>query len=106
MLLKKEKHKSGQTKTYSLEDVKNKFIGKRGTAKREVYESELRLDLLGESIRQARIKQNLTQDQLGQLVGVQKAQISKIENNFTDSRISTILKVFEALQKKILLKIE
>ena len=106
MLLKKEKHKQAQTKTYRLEDVKNKFIGKRGSAKREVYESELRLDLLGESIRQARIKQNLTQDQLGQLVGVQKAQISKIENNFTDSRISTILKVFEALQKKILLKIE
>jgi len=60
-------------KTYSLEHVKDKFIGATGTPKRNVYENELRLDLLGEKIRQTRIKKNLTQEQLGQLVGVQKA---------------------------------
>ncbi|MCF8214621.1 MAG: helix-turn-helix domain-containing protein [Chitinophagaceae bacterium] len=92
-------------KTYSLEHVKDKFIGAKGTPKRNVYENELRLDLLGEKIRQTRIKKNLTQEQLGQLVGVQKAQISKIENNFKDTRISTILKVFDALETRILLKI-
>ena len=113
-LKKSEKHsslpkinnpKQAKMKTYSLEHVKDKFIGATGTPKRNVYENELRLDLLGEKIRQTRIKKNLTQEQLGQLVGVQKAQISKIENNFKDTRISTILKVFDALETKILLKI-
>lgn len=97
--------KKAKIQTFSLEHVKDKFIGVKGTPKRNVYENELRLDLLGEKIRQTRIKRKLTQEQLGQLVGVQKAQISKIENNFKDTRISTILKVFDALETKILLKI-
>ena len=98
--------KGSELKTFSLDDVKNKFLGKKGTSKRDAYENELRLDLLGETIRQTRIQRNLTQEQLGLLVGVQKAQISKIENNFKDARISTILKVFDALQTKILLTVE
>ncbi len=73
---------------------------------RSAIASRNRLDLLGETIRQTRIQRNLIQEQLGLLVGVQKAQISKIENNFKDARISTILKVFDALQTKILLIIE
>ena len=97
--------KGGELKTFSLDDVKNKFLGKKGTSKRDAYENELRLDLLGDTIRQTRIQRNLTQEELGLLVGVQKAQISKIENNFKDARISTILKVFDALQTKILLTV-
>ena len=93
-------------KTYSLDEVKNKFLGKKGTTKRDAFENELRLDLLGETIRQIRIQKNLTQEQLGLLVSVQKAQISKIENNFKDARISTILKVFDALKTKIVLTVE
>lgn len=41
-------------KTYSLDEMLDKHIGKPGTTKREVFESELRLDLLGEAIKQAR----------------------------------------------------
>lgn len=104
--LKVHTTKGGELKTYSLDEVKNKFLGKKGSSKRDTYENELRLDLLGETIRQTRIQRNLTQEQLGLLVGVQKAQISKLENNFKDARISTILKVFDALQTKILLTIE
>lgn len=101
--LKIHSTKGSELKTYSFDEVKNKFLGKKGTSKRDTYENELRLDLLGETICQIRIQRNLTQEQLGLLVGVQKAQISKIENNFKDARISTILKVFDALQTKILL---
>ena len=36
-------------KTYSLEEVTDKFIGKVGTKKRDAFEYELRLDLLGEA---------------------------------------------------------
>lgn len=60
-------------KTYTLEVVKDHFIGKRGTQRREGYEEELRLDLFGDTIRQTRLKRKLTQEQLGKLVGVKKA---------------------------------
>ena len=81
-------------KTYSLEEVTDKFIGKVGTKKRDAFEYELRLDLLGEAIKQARQERKLTQEELGKLVGVQRAQISKIDNSLTDARFETIIKVF------------
>ncbi len=93
-------------KSYSLEEITDKHIGKRGTQKREAFENELRLDLLGEAIKQVRLKRNLTQEELGQLVGVQKAQISKLENSLTDARFETIIKVFKALNAKINFNVE
>ena len=51
----------------------------------------MRIDLLGQAIKQARQERNLTQEQLGDLVGVQKAQISKIENSVKTARFETIL---------------
>ena len=90
----KEKKK---LKTYSLKEVIDKFIGKVGTKKRDAFEYELRLDLLGEAIKQARQERKLTQEELGKIVGVQRAQISKIENSLTDARFETIIKVFMAV---------
>ena len=93
-------------KTYSLEEITDKHIGKRGSPKREAFENELRLDLLGEAIRQARKDRHMTQEELGFLVGVKKAQISKLENSLTDARLETILKVFKALNAKINFNVE
>lgn len=93
-------------KTYSLDEVTDKYIGKPGTTEREIFEFELKMDLIGEMIRDTRKEMNLTQEQLGKLVGVQKAQISKIENNTKDVRFSTIMKVFEALKAKVKFTIE
>ena len=98
--------KMEEMKTYSLEEITDKFIGKVGTPKRDNFENELRLDLLEEAIKKARIERHLTQEELGKLVGVQKAQISKIENSLTDARFETILKVFKALNAKINFNIE
>jgi len=93
-------------KTYRLEDLTDKYIGGKGTKEREEFENELRLDLLGEAIKQARIERHLTQEQLGELVGVKKAQISKIENSTTDARFATVLKVFKALDVKVSFNVE
>ncbi len=93
-------------KTYSLEELTDKYIGKKGTKKRDEFENELRLDLLGQTIKQVRQERNLTQEELGELVGVKKAQISKIENSTTDARFTTILKVFDALGAKVNFNIE
>lgn len=93
-------------KTVSLDTMIDKHIGKRGTKKRDAFENELRIDLLGKAIKQARQERNLTQEQLGDLVGVQKAQISKIENSVKNARFDTILKVFEALGAKVNFNVE
>jgi len=93
-------------KKYTLDEVTDKYIGKRGTEKREAFEYELKLELLGEAIKRARKERNLTQEQLGALVGVKKAQISKLENSLTDARFETIIKVFKALNAKINFNVE
>ena len=98
--------KSDRLKTKSLDDMIDKHIGEVGSDKRDTFEEELRLDILGQTIKQIRKKKHLTQAQLGELIGVKKAQISKIENNLTDARFETILKVFRALNAKINFNVE
>jgi len=88
-------------KSYSLAEMKDKYVGKKGTVIREQYEYELRMDVLGQMIKTARQERNLTQEQLGELVGVQKAQISKLESSANSATIDTILKVFKALKADI-----
>lgn len=98
--------KRKQLKTYSLDEITDKHIGKHGTPKLDAFEYELRLELLGEAIKQARLERNLTQEKLGQFVGVQKSQISKLESSLTDARFETIIKVFKALNAKINFNVE
>lgn len=93
-------------KTVSLDTMIDKHIGKLGTERRDAFESELRIDLLGQAIKRARQERNLTQEQLGGLVGVQKAQISKIENSAKNARFETILKVFDALGARVNFNVE
>ncbi len=88
-------------KTYTLAEIEDKHIGKKGTKERDEYEYELRMELLGRMIRATRKEQNLTQEELGRLIGVNKSQISKLENHANSATIETILKVFKALKAEI-----
>jgi len=90
-----------EIKSYSLAEMEDKHIGKVGTTDRDEYEYELRMDVLGRMIKKARQERNLTQEQLGQLIGVQKSQISKLESSTNSATIDTILKVFKALKADI-----
>ena len=93
-------------KVYSLDEMLDKHIGEKGTTERNNFESELRLDLLGEMIKRARKEQNLTQEELGALIGVKKSQISKIEKSGKNVTIDTLIRVFEALKAKVKIKVE
>ena len=93
-------------KIYTLEQAKDKHLGKIGTEKRDKYEYELRLDLLGEMIKQTRKERHLTQSELGEMIGVQKSQISRIERNAKNVTIDTILRVFNALKAKVNFNVE
>jgi len=93
-------------KTYTLDEVQDKIIGKKGTQARDRFEYELQMDLIGQAIKESRQKRKLTQEQLGELVGVQKVQISRLENNASNVTIDTLMKVFTALKAKVKLQVE
>ena len=86
-------------KLYTHEEMLEETFGKKGTPKRNKFDKDLQDWLIGEAIKQTRLKQNLTQKQLGELVGVNESQISKIESGKSLS-FSTIVRVFKAMGAK------
>ena len=70
-----------------LDDVLDKHFGKVGTPERDAFEGNvddaLHAFRLGEAIKKARIEQNLTQEQLGERIGVKRAQISRLERGYS-----------------------
>ena len=93
-------------KAYTLDQIQDKLIGKIGTPDRDIFEYELQMDLIGKAIKQTRQERNLTQEELGKLIGVQKAQISRLENNASNVTMDTLIRVFTALKAKIKLQVE
>ena len=88
-------------KMMTLDQMKDKDIGRIGTQERDQYEFDLQIELLGDMIKSVRKQRNLTQEQLGELIGVQKSQISKLEKSTKNVTVETILKVFNALQAEV-----
>lgn len=90
-----------QMKLIPADNMKDNLWGKRGTPEREAMETKLKEDvnayIVGESIRKARLAQNLTQEQLGERIGVQRAQISKLEKGTSVITLPTMSRVFQAL---------
>ena len=93
-------------KTYTLDEVQDTLIGKIGTPERDLFEYELQMDLIGKAIKQTRKERNLTQEELGKLIGVQKAQISRLENNANNVTMDTLWRVFSALKAKVKFQVE
>lgn len=93
-------------KAYTFDEVKDELIGKVGTPDRDLFEYELQMDLIGKAIKQTRQERNLTQEELGKLIGVQKAQISRLESNASNVTMDTLLRVFTALKAKVKFQVE
>ncbi|RZJ51668.1 MAG: XRE family transcriptional regulator [Flavobacterium sp.] len=74
-------------KSYSLSEMKDQIIGKIGASERDKYEYQLSMEILGKMIKTARKERNITQEQLGELIGVKKAQISKLESSANSATI-------------------
>lgn len=75
--------------------------GKVGTTERDAMEAQLKEDMqayfVGEAIKKARLKQNLTQEELGKRLGVKRSQICKLESGKSSITLSTMSRVFQAL---------
>jgi DNA-binding XRE family transcriptional regulator len=98
--------KNDKMKMMTLDQMKDLHIGKLGTPERDAYEFDLSVEILGDMIKTVRKERNLTQEQLGALIGIQKSQISKLERNTKNVTIETILKVFGALKAKVKFSVE
>ena len=90
----------------TLDQFKDKHYGKVGTKKRDTLEESYENFKIGTLIHEARLEKGMTQEQLAEKVGTTKSYISKIENNTTDARFTTILKVFEALGARVIFNVE
>ena len=93
-------------KSYTIDEAEDLLIGEKGSKEREEYEFELKLELIGDLIKTARKKKKLTQEQLGELVGVKKAQISRLENSTGNVTFETVMRIFNALGAKLNLKLQ
>ena len=87
-------------------ELLEKHYGKIGTPKRNEFELESKLEIIGEILKQARKSQNLTQEKIAESMGIDKANISKIENNVKRQRIDTILRFVNALDARMSIKIK
>ena len=87
-------------KVTTFEELKNRHLGVAGTPGRDAYEAEVREAVrayhIGEAIKVARKERNLTQEQLAELMGVKKAQVSRIERGYNPT-LNTITRAFSAL---------
>ncbi|MDE7437459.1 MAG: helix-turn-helix domain-containing protein [Muribaculaceae bacterium] len=98
-----------QMKYTSIEALEDKILGKVGTPRRDAFEIEVNKEIqayhVGEAIRMARLNKNMTQQQLGELMGVKKAQVSRIENGQSFS-LATIIRAFKAMGLHTNLEVE
>lgn len=87
-------------KFYSLEEVTDEMIGKIGTPERDDFERKLSEDLtaykVGQAVREGRMKKNITQEQLGNMAGINRSVVSRVENGQSTS-FTTLARIFRAM---------
>ena len=77
----------------SFEDHLDQKYGKRGTTEREKFEEGFEAFKLGVMIQELKKESGLTQEQLAEKCGTTKTYISRIENNASDIRLSTLMRI-------------
>ncbi len=96
-------------KLYTHSELLDRDLGPVGTPKRDKFDQEVAEEIrayqVGEAIKQARLANNLTQEQLGEKIGVQRSRISKFENGESIT-LSTMMRIFKALGVQVALDLK
>jgi len=79
----------------TFDEILDKKYGKRGNVEREKWEQEFESFRLGVLLEEARLKLGMTQEELAVKCGTNKSYISRIENNASDIRLSTLMKIIQ-----------
>ena len=88
-----------------IEDIISEDFGEAGTPERDEFELECDAFIIGEQLKEKRIKAGLTQEQLADKVGTKKSFVSRVERGHSDIQLSTLVKLFQGLGHNVRLRI-
>ena len=91
--------------TESIEDFITEDFGAEGTPTKMEFDANVDAFILGERLKEERQKAGLTQEQLADKIGTKKSYISRVENGHIDIQVSTLLKIFQGLGRRVSLTI-
>ena len=88
-----------------IEDLIKEDFGAVGTPDRDQFEMECDAFIIGEQLKEERIRAGLTQDQLADKIGTKKSFISRVERGHADIQLSTLVKLFQGLGRQVSVRI-
>ena len=88
-----------------IEDLIREDFGAPGTPEREQFEMECDAFIIGEQLKDERIKAGLTQEQLADKIGTKKSFISRVERGHVDIQLSTLVKLFRGLGRQVSVRV-
>ena len=88
-----------------IEDLISEDFGAVGTPEREQFEIECDAFIIGEQLKDERLRAGLTQEQLAEKVGTKKSFISRVERGHADIQISTLVKLFRGLGRQVCVRV-
>ena len=94
-----------KTKLTPIEDLISEDFGAVGTLEREQFEMECDAFIIGEQLKDERLRAGLTQEQLAEKVGTKKSFISRVERGHADIQISTLVKLFRGLGRQVSVRV-
>ena len=94
-----------EIKLTPIEDLITEDIGEIGTPEREVFEMECDAFIIGEQLKDERLKAGLTQEELADKIGTKKSFISRVENGKADIQLSTLVKAFRGLGREVCVRV-
>ena len=88
-----------------IEDLISEDFGKAGTPERDAFEMECDAFIIGEQLKDERLKAGLTQEELAEKIGTKKSFISRVEKGRADIQLSTLVKVFRGVGREISVRV-
>jgi DNA-binding XRE family transcriptional regulator len=85
----------------SIEDMITEHFGEVGTPEREAFELSCDTFILGEKLKEERLRAGITQQELAERIGTKKSFISRVENGHADVQISTLARIFQGLGRRV-----
>lgn len=79
----------------TFDEILDRKYGKKGAKKRNKWEQDFKAFQIGVMLEEARTKLGMTQEQLAEKCGTNKSYISRIENDASDLRLSTLMKIIQ-----------
>lgn len=100
-----DKSNLSKMKLTPIEELITEDFGTAGTPGREKFEMECDAFVIGEQLKEERLKAGLTQEQLAEKIGTKKSFISRVEKGRADIQLTTLVKLFRGLGRQISVRV-